>query len=584
LQASGITENVAVWSYLSYEKVWRREDNKETQFWLDWYGAKWIVDTTDTKTLSVRAIALDNFSSCEKFLRYPEYYEVVSQIDYYYEFKYLFATPIISPANATTILIVGNETTFEGFFMSLAPSNYNSRFVIPIQGSQYLDDYSLEMLQEFDAIYVNLLDDYYHDYTMVWAVLEEFVEEGGGLILGNGRPEDFLPLPSPVSNIIATEYGNRNFSYSNNPINDWVDFTSFSSPMVASLNEYVRSPWSNSILWSNGNPVVVTAEYGMGRSVWVGLNLLEQESTGKNYYASFYLSRLIDWVSKNPLESPERFPSTLLSDSEKMASWFASVVDTGWRGTNASLELSSDIKIEGTSSLKAGYFFGAESGEHADFYYKLNRSLINVDFLSLSVYGDNSGNLLKIVILAPDWENFLQLFLRIEWSGWKRLVIPIKEMGKVGVPSITDATHIGILVDKMSPAEHQWRYLYFDGITMGNYPRESESFNVSRSNPSQVYITIESWHKGVLFKENYLNLYDNWVVKLVVNGETKELPLFSAGPSFMYVALPRDISYPVTISFTFQVNPIVPVGYLISILTFLLMLAYAIYKKLIACS
>lgn len=583
LQAHGMTENVADWFYLSYEKVWRREDNIETQFWLDWYGAKWIVDTTETKTPSVKAVPLDDFSSSEKFLRYPEYYEVVSQIDYYYEFKYLFATPIISSTNAATILVVGNVTNYESFFTSLAPSNYNSRFVIPIQGGQYLDDYSLETLQEFDAIYVNLLDDYYHNYTMVWTILEEFVEEGGGLIIENGRPEDFLPFPSPVSNMVATEYGNGNFTYSNNPIDDWVDFTSFSSPMWTTLNEYVRSPWSNPVLWSSGNPVVVTAEYGKGRSVWIGLNLLQQGSIGENYYASLYLSRLIDWVSKNPLGPPERFPSVLLSDSENLANWYTSVVDTGWKGTNASLELSSDIKIEGTSSLKAGYFFGAESGEHADFYYKPSRSLMDVDFLSLSVHGDNSGNLLKIVILAPDWENFLQLFLRIEWSGWKRLIIPIKEMGKVGMPSIANATHIGILIDKTPPVEHQWSYLYFDGFTIGNYSRESKGFNVSRPHSSQVYITIESWHKGVLFKENYLNQSKNWIVNLVVNGETKELPFFSAGPSFMYVPLPRDTSYPVTISFTFQVNPIVPIGYLISILTFLFMFAYAIYKKIIAC-
>ncbi len=581
LQAHGMTENVADWFYWGYEKVWRREDNSETQFWLDWYGAKWIVDTTDVKTPSVPALPLDDFSSCEKFLRYPEYYEVVSQIDYYYEFQYLFATPIISPTNVTTILVMGNETTYENFFTSLAPSNYNSRFVIPLQGGQYLDDYSLETLQEFDAIYVNLLDDYYHNYTMVWTILEEFVEEGGGLIVENGRPEVFLPAPSPISNIVSIDYGDGNFTYSNNPINDWVDFSSFSSPMWATLNEYVRSPWSNPILWSNENPIVVTAEYGTGRSVWVGLNLLEQGSVSENYYASFYLSRLIDWVSKNPLEPPERFPSVLLNGGENLDDWYTSVVDAELKGTNASLELSSDVKIEGTSSLKAGYFFGAESGEHADFYYKLNRSMINVDFLSLSVHGDNSGNLLKIVILAPDWENFLQLFFRIEWSGWKRLIIPLKEMGKVGMPSIANATHIGILIDKMAPAEHQWRYLYFDGFTTGNYPSESKSFNFSRPNPSQVYITIESRHKGILFKENYLNQYKNWVVKLVANGETRELPFFSAGPSFVYVPLPTDVSYPVTISFTFQVNPIVPIGYLISTLTFLFMFAYAIYKKLI---
>lgn len=579
LQAHGMAENVANWFYWGYEKVWRREDNSETQFWLDWQGAKWIVDTTDEKTPSVTALALDDFSSCEKFLRYPEYYEVVSQIEYSYEFEYLFATPIMSSTNATTILVVGDEATFESFFKSLAPSNYNSRFVVPIQGGQYLDDYSIEMLQEFDAIYINLLD-YYHNHTMAWTVLEEFVEKGGGLIIENGQPEDFLPVPSPVRNIVSADYSNGDFTYSNDPINDWVDFTSFSSPTWATLDEYVRSPWSNPILWSNENPVAVTAEYGMGRSVWIGLSLLERGSVSKNHYASLYLSRLIDWVSKNPLEPPERFPSVLLDNSENLANWYTSVAGTGWKTANASLELSSDVKIEGTSSLKAGFFFGAEGGEHADFYYKLNRSLIDVDFLCLSVLGDDSGDLLKIVILAPDWENFLQSFLKVEWSGWKRVTLPIKEMGKVGEPSIANATHIGIIIDKMSPSEHEWRYLYLDGFTVGNYPREIKGFNVSRPNPSQFYITIERWHKGILFKENYLDQYKNWVVKMVANDETEELPIFSAGPSFIYVPLRRDMYYPVTIIFTFQVNPIVPTGYLVSILTFLFMFAYAIYKKL----
>ncbi len=571
------------WYYWFEDAVFTSENNwQETNFLLDWYAAKWllvgkVIHYTGGGELSRR------YGLIEKFLTKPERYEIASLVSvpawsYWggpiYLFEYKFAGPIISATNVTTLLVIGEKAAYDSVFQSLAYSGYSSRFVIPIRGHKYIDDYTSDELKKFDII--ALYDFEYHNGTRAWMLLEDYVGNGGGLIIDTGYSDaSFIPLPSPIDKTTKISREEWNFTHTNNQATNWIDFGFFSPPaeFSVSLNESVR-PWARTILRSYGNPIIAIGEYGKGRVAWTGLNLPYHIVAYKNSMESLLLSNLMNWASGKL----EMFSSSIVDAGDSTLGWVAQ----SSVGAEVNLEVSNEKVTEG-NSLKAEYkFTAAETQEFVEFKYDPAGSWdwSDEEFLSFWVYGDNSSHSLKVAVLAPFWPNFLQVYPypKIDWIGWKRFVIPIDEMSKNGSPTLTNVNAISLIIERDSAEDGAWRHIYFDDIRVARIrPEEQEEnhdYKVDRSNPERVTVKINQTTSGVLFKESY---FESWYAYLVdKDGIRRDLRIDRAGPDFMYIHMPKDVKFPVEIVFEYRITVIEWFSNITSISTLVILVVYGL--------
>jgi len=290
-------EFYGLYSLVYYEV---NEYNK-TNFILDWWGIKWILARDDVY------IEGSNITHYDKFIQRPDLYELDGHFDHYHEFTFRHATPIVVASNAISLLIIGDENAYSDTFTALMYSNSNSLYVVVIRGSQYIDDYDVEDLLEYDVVLIRGYN--WHDRVRAWSILMAYVMNGGNLVIETGYSPDssstFIPAPCPVESTHASGFGSTwNLTYVRNEITEGIRFDLFSPPLYGespwgisySDNESVRD-WATPILYEEGYPVIAIGEYSGGRVVWCGMNLPYHVCCYRNYWESLLWFRLIAWAS-----------------------------------------------------------------------------------------------------------------------------------------------------------------------------------------------------------------------------------------------------------------------------------------------
>lgn len=289
-------------AYLEYG-IWNSSSYEEASFLFDWFAVKWI-------------LVRPGIHSPEKFYDQEEHYSFVtnSSGDHILicEFIYKHAAPIVSATNVPSMLVIGNDVAYVNVFQSLVYSNYNSGYVTPVRGNEYIDSYTLEELSKFDVLF--LYNYKYYEKDTAWNLLQQYVNNGGGLIVETmGSPEfnaSSIPLPCPVNRTIRPDFGYEwDFTAVDSPVTHEVDFSAFSPAIYnesgtlypwgvsASYDGNIRS-WAKAALYDQGHPIVVAGRYGKGYVVWSGLNIPHHVTLYKNYWESLFISKMIDWVSR----------------------------------------------------------------------------------------------------------------------------------------------------------------------------------------------------------------------------------------------------------------------------------------------
>jgi len=284
------------WRYWLQEAVWKFNDNNgETEYLLDWFSVKWFVVGPPHH----------NFA---KFLALPERYDSISfgGTEDMHGFIFRGSSPILSASNAPALLLLGSNRGYDNLLRALSHSNYNSQHAIPIRGPEFIDELTLGVLSQFEVV---ILYDYqYHDQKQAFTLLGDYVRNGGGLIIEtNNSPHTTafsLPDPLPVMSTKATHYGTDwNLSSVEHEIVEDIDLSSFGPAIyaggpwgVSSVAEESIRDWASPVLRANGHPIVVAGDYGEGRVIWTGMNLLYHISSYRNVEESRFLGQMVDWV------------------------------------------------------------------------------------------------------------------------------------------------------------------------------------------------------------------------------------------------------------------------------------------------
>jgi len=288
------------WDSWLLETVWMTSSNyEETDYALKWFGIKWFIWPHP-------AIP---YPKHVKFLDKPQSYELIGTSDdkKYYGFSFKDAMPIVSAVDAPAFLVVGDDLAYSNVFRSLAYWETEGFPPIVVRGSKFIDGHTIEELERFQAVILYGYD--YHNRDEAYNLLRQYVEQGGNLVVDTGySPEStsaLLPLPLPITNTQGTDLGKTwCFTGIEHAITTGINFTRFSTAVYAetypwgisaSTNESARTG-AQVLLWDYGRPVVVASEFGLGRTIWSGLNLPYHIMTYRNSEESKFFFQMLDWI------------------------------------------------------------------------------------------------------------------------------------------------------------------------------------------------------------------------------------------------------------------------------------------------
>jgi hypothetical protein len=223
------------------------------------------------------------------------------------------APPMATATTRPTILVVGRPDS--DAYMTIFRQANNGMLpyadALLVEGQPRVDRYTLEQLRPFDAVFLYGYD--YRDGTEAWETLAAYVNQGGNLFVDTGWefwiPEwEFERSPEvlPIQRLTWTDYGPATQYDLNMPeIAGGIDVTKF-KPLIWEGSPWMLSgaeandvrDWGRVVLAANGRPLVVAGEYGAGKVVWSGMNLLGHARYGDtNHEELLFLGNLVRWLT-----------------------------------------------------------------------------------------------------------------------------------------------------------------------------------------------------------------------------------------------------------------------------------------------
>jgi hypothetical protein len=223
------------------------------------------------------------------------------------------APPMATATTRPAILVVGRPDS--DAYMTIFRLANNGMLpyaeALLVEGQPRVDRYTLEQLRPFDAVFLYGYD--YRDGPEAWETLAAYVDQGGSLFADTGWefwiPEwEFERSPEvlPIERLTWTDYGPATqYELGMPEIAGGIDVTKF-KPLIWEGSPWMLSgaeasdvrEWGRVVLAANGRPLVVAGEYGAGKVVWSGMNLLGHARYGEtNEEELLFLGNLVRWLT-----------------------------------------------------------------------------------------------------------------------------------------------------------------------------------------------------------------------------------------------------------------------------------------------
>lgn len=296
------------------------------KFLLDWnavyyLGGNW--NTVVNNNLAQEAISKELVEKNEKvLLPRPEWNPVTDgyselaqhQVMNFYKVRDELVSPILAPANASSILLIGDSVAYDTIYRFLGMKNLNSQKVIVATKSKFIDDHNLQELKKFDAVFLYRYD--YRGGTKSWELIRKYLQEGGNVYIDTGTEvreaaSDQLPDYFPFNENTRGDIGKDwNVGETDETLSKDINFSNFSpllydgNPWNVSYPERGLSSQSKIILKNNGKVVASQTSVGSGKLIWTGFNLpYHTIYTYNNDEASFLTNifgQIVDLSKKEP--------------------------------------------------------------------------------------------------------------------------------------------------------------------------------------------------------------------------------------------------------------------------------------------
>ena len=374
---------------------------------LNWFGVKNMISGYPDPVEKYEKVG---------FRKKPDEYFYIASLDEYRKtatiYEYKDAEPIVAVSNKPSVLVIGREDirVYDSVFKK-APFgfiSYAEAFLV--KGRENVDDHSLEELKKFDVLFLHGYK--YKSRSAAWRLLDAYVKQGGRLFVDTGwqftaadwdagETAEFFP----TTELSWTDFGKTSdYRLHDGLINTKGIETSGFEPLIwndqpwgVSSGDNLRS-WAEPILAVNGHPLVAGGQYGRGRVVWSGMNLLGHIPVFDSKHPEMiFAARLIDWLLEGheptnfkfgedftgQRPNPDKVIFTLNTNiPENTSLYFKEAYYPRWRArlirNNAEMEQFNDLKI---------YIAGP-------------------GFMLVQLPQANSGDIVEFIIVKP-WSDYL---------------------------------------------------------------------------------------------------------------------------------------------------------------------------------
>lgn len=217
----------------------------------------------------------------------------------FYRFKQELVSPILTPTNASSVLLIGDAIGYDTLTRFLGMVNLGPNNLILARGPEYIDDVSLSDLSNFDAV---ILYRYKWKRKGVWTMLGKYLDKGGKVFVDTGTDvkesnstkytNEELPDIFPIKKTTREDLGKDwRAWHSKDPVTQNINFSQF-TPL-----DFDGNPWNVShppedgdlrdnskiILKQANKTIMVRGSYGQGTVYWCGFNLPYHLIRGYNW-------------------------------------------------------------------------------------------------------------------------------------------------------------------------------------------------------------------------------------------------------------------------------------------------------------
>jgi hypothetical protein len=308
----------------------------EATFLDQWNALRWIE--------TFPALHLDGF-----YQNNPQAFRYLGPSGAYQNYEVRQPSPVLAATDTPPALVIGPYAGYNLLLRSLAVTDDGPSQIIPVEGSAYIDDYSLAELQQFPVLFLYSFQA--HNPARAAQLIDAYVRAGGGVIADvAGNAGDALlatqlarygaPLPvkawQPV--LLSGQWG---FLASRSPLTQGINLSQFSPAVYAGDQPYSvdtaqnLAPGSQVVLESGARaqatatelplgsgpwPLLVSETAGDGQVIESGINLAYHDAVFSNAHESSLLARMIQaatarwWVSGQPAQTA----AVLGTDSDRI--------------------------------------------------------------------------------------------------------------------------------------------------------------------------------------------------------------------------------------------------------------------------
>jgi len=283
-------------------------DLNRSLFWLDWYAIRRFQDAASLANFKSEEV--EAFYGLASYWKQPPLVEKteLSRDLAYYSLGSELISPMYSPTNTVRIAMVGGKGQYGNFIRILSYGKHNSQKLIPIYLGKSLRAIKEKDLDNFEAVF---LYGYKGESTGVWSQLNDYVKDGGKLMIDAGQkvsqtssfslPEVF-PVVRTQSEVITQPWDvDWEKSWLTEGVKDSelrplnYKYLPFTISKTEGSNQGLRE-WAKAGLKRGEEAVMAYGELGKGKVVWSGLNLPFHAVDNKNVSETVIWENAMNWL------------------------------------------------------------------------------------------------------------------------------------------------------------------------------------------------------------------------------------------------------------------------------------------------
>ncbi|MFX1534860.1 MAG: ArnT family glycosyltransferase [Promethearchaeota archaeon] len=146
-----------------------------------------------------------------------------------------------------------------------------------------------------------------------------------------------------------------------------------------------------------------------------------------------------------------------------------SLVQFGLSSYNWSLSQEVAENVIGSSSIKITRSPGTQSSFAVDRTFAAAQDWTNKTIFCVWIYGNNSGGIQRYAVAAPDWSNYFWYASKDDYTGWRLIVVPLKNFEIIeGTPNWSTVKTVRILDGATGSLYYMGRSTVNSGIIANN--------------------------------------------------------------------------------------------------------------------